>query len=89
MAIQTQPSASATVTAPFAQQPVIRIDDQFGNLVNTDNGRTVTATRNAGTTHTIDLVDVSARRAYELPTLGIYKNDINIGTLMVSAPNGA
>src|SRR5205823_8581546 len=49
LTIQTQPSATATVTAPFAQQPVIRVEDQFGNLVNTDNGRTVTATRNLGT----------------------------------------
>jgi uncharacterized protein (TIGR03437 family) len=49
----------------------------------------LSATRNAGSTHTIDLVDVSGRRATELPTLGIYKNDINIGTLLTSAPNGA
>ena len=28
LTIQTQPSATATVTAPFAQQPVIRVEDQ-------------------------------------------------------------
>src|SRR5207237_10061776 len=59
LAIQTQPSATATVTAPFAQQPVIRIEDQFGNLVTTDNGTTVTATRNAGAGNLLGTVSVT------------------------------
>jgi hypothetical protein len=33
---------------PFAQQPIIRIEDQFGNLRGTDSATLVTATRNAG-----------------------------------------
>jgi len=49
----------------------------------------LSATRVAGPTHTIDLVDVSGRRAVQLPTLGIYENSINIGTMLVSSPNGA
>src|SRR5439155_2655276 len=48
LTIQTQPSATATAGLPFAQQPVIRIEDQFGNLRSSDNGTTVTASRNAG-----------------------------------------
>src|SRR5439155_25278816 len=46
--IQTQPSATATAGVALAQQPVIRIEDPFGNLRSSDNGTVVTASRNAG-----------------------------------------
>src|SRR5262249_34683935 len=49
LTIQAQPSASATAGVVFAQQPVLRIEDAFGNLVSTNNTEVVTATRNAGT----------------------------------------
>ncbi len=48
LTIQTQPSSTATAGTPFAQQPVIRIEDQFGNLRSSDNSTLVTATRSAG-----------------------------------------
>jgi hypothetical protein len=48
LTIATQPSATATAGAAFAQQPVIRIEDQFGNLRASDNTTVVTATRSAG-----------------------------------------
>src|SRR5206468_2915261 len=32
LTIQTQPSATATAGVAFAQQPVLRVEDQFGNL---------------------------------------------------------
>jgi len=48
LTIQTQPSASATAGVAFAQQPVVKIEDQFGNLRSTDT-LTVTASRSAGT----------------------------------------
>jgi hypothetical protein len=44
----TQPSATATAGVPFAQQPVIRVEDQFGNLRSSDNSTVITATRAAG-----------------------------------------
>ncbi len=37
--ISTQPSGTATAAVPFAQQPVVTIQDQFGNVLNTANGR--------------------------------------------------
>jgi hypothetical protein len=49
LTIQTQPSSSATAGVDFAQQPIIRVEDAAGNLVTTDNGRVITATRSAGT----------------------------------------
>ncbi len=49
LTIQTQPSPTATAGAPFAQQPVIRVEDSVGNLMTADNGRVITAVRSAGT----------------------------------------
>lgn len=48
LTIQTQPSSTATAGVTFAQQPVIRIEDQFGNLRTTDYATLVTAARSAG-----------------------------------------
>jgi hypothetical protein len=47
LTIATQPSATATAGANFAQQPVIRIEDTFGNL-RTGDTTLITATRSAG-----------------------------------------
>src|SRR5207247_1345341 len=49
LTIQTQPSSTATAGVPFAQQPVIRIEDAAGNLLTSDNGRVITVGRSAGT----------------------------------------
>ncbi len=43
LAIQTQPSATATAGQPFATQPVIDVEDQYGNLETGDNSGIVTA----------------------------------------------
>jgi hypothetical protein len=40
LAILTQPSATATAGVPFAQQPVLQVRDQFGNLRSIANGVT-------------------------------------------------
>ena len=48
LSIQTQPSAMATAGVVFAQQPVVRVEDQFGNLRSTDNSTVTTAARSAG-----------------------------------------
>ena len=48
LVIQAQPSAIATAGVPFVQQPVIWIEDQFGNPCVTNNSTVVTASRNAG-----------------------------------------
>ena len=48
LVITTQPSATATSGSAFAQQPVIEVQDVYGNPVTTDNGRQVTATVSVG-----------------------------------------
>src|SRR5262249_20634003 len=48
LAIQTQPSATATAGVAFAQQPVIRLQDQFGNFCTNNSSTVITAARGAG-----------------------------------------
>src|SRR5439155_14465100 len=49
LGIQTQPSPTATAGVAFSPQPVIRVEDAFGNLRTNDGTTVVTAIRNAGT----------------------------------------
>ena len=49
LVITTPPSATATVGQPFATQPVITEEDQFGNVETTDNNTLVTASLVSGT----------------------------------------
>jgi hypothetical protein len=48
LVIETQPSAVATAGVSFARQPVIHIEDQFGNLCVADDSTVVSATRSTG-----------------------------------------
>ncbi len=48
LTIATGPSATATAGVVFAQQPIVRIEDSFGNLVTSDSTTVVTAARLAG-----------------------------------------
>jgi uncharacterized protein (TIGR03437 family) len=47
------------------------------------------ANRVAGPVHVIDRVDLNARTATTLPSLGVYKNDIHASTILTASPNGA
>jgi len=48
LAIQNQPSASATAGVAFPQQPVIQVQDEFGNLCGADNSTVITASLDQG-----------------------------------------
>src|SRR5262249_11559413 len=48
LVIGPQPSAIAAAGVAFSEQPVIEIQDQFGNLCTGDNSTVVTASRNPG-----------------------------------------
>ena len=47
--IQTEPSATATAGVAFGTQPVVYVEDQYGNLETGDNTTQVTARSNTGT----------------------------------------
>jgi uncharacterized protein (TIGR03437 family) len=46
------------------------------------------AVRSASPPHQIDRIDLPARTASPLSTLGIFKNDINLNTVLTASPNG-
>src|SRR5439155_1325016 len=60
LTILTQPSSTATAGVAFAQQPVVRIEDQFGNLRSSDGNTVVTALRLAGSGSLQGTINVSA-----------------------------
>src|SRR5205823_2882065 len=49
LVIQTQPSQTATAGQPFATQPAIDVEDQYGNRETGDNATVVTAALGSGT----------------------------------------
>ena len=54
------------------------------------SGRSIlAATRVAGPIHTIDKVDLVSRTATQLPSLGVYENNIDKSTVLVATPNGS
>ena len=48
LVIQTEPSAAATAGVPFATQPVIALEDGFGNVETNDSSSQVTASLASG-----------------------------------------
>ena len=48
LTIHTQPSSAATAGSPFSTEPVVYVEDQFGNLETGDNTTQVTAALNTG-----------------------------------------
>ena len=48
LTVLTQPSSTAIAGVVFGTQPQIRVEDQFGNLRNSDNATVITAARSIG-----------------------------------------
>ncbi len=48
LGIHTQPGATTTINVPFSPQPVVYVEDQYGNLETGDNNTQVTASLNTG-----------------------------------------
>lgn len=47
------------------------------------------STRVAGAIHTIDRIDIATRTATQLPSLGVFANDIDKTTVLAASPNGS
>jgi len=71
------------------QQPPIRFPfGHYPRYLAASANAILAATRVAGPKHTIDRVDFFSRSAIELPTLGVFENNINMNTALVASANG-
>jgi uncharacterized protein (TIGR03437 family) len=72
------------------QAPPIRFPmGHYPRSIAVAGGTILAASRVAGPPHTIDRVDFANRTATALPSLGVYKNDIHISTVLQATPNGS
>jgi uncharacterized protein (TIGR03437 family) len=73
-------------------QPSNFIAFPFGHYprsIAVSNNSILGAARTVTETHSIDRVDFDARTASELPSLGIFENDINVDTVLAATPSGS
>ena len=61
LTVVTQPSATATAGVKFAQQPVVQVQDAFGNLIKTDNSTVVTAVDDQGSADLTGGINITAK----------------------------
>ena len=85
LAIQTEPSATAVAGVAFVQQPVVLIQDSWGNTSGSDT-RTITATRSAGTATLYGTTSVSAVAGVVTFTDLYYTKAETITLLFTSSP---
>ncbi len=71
-----------------AVQPIVFQLGHYPRSIAASGRAVLAASRVAGPTHTIDLVDMVSLTARPLASLGPYKNDIHISTTLTAAPNG-
>jgi len=69
--------------------PVVMPRGHYPRSIAASAGGILAASRVAGTTHTIDRVDLPSRTASTLPTLGLFQNSIAVDTVLTPTPNGA
>lgn len=72
-----------------ATPPVIMPGGHYPRSVAASAKAILVACRVAGPVNTIDRVDLGSRTAIALPSLGVFKNDINVNTNLVASPNGS
>lgn len=70
------------------QTPVIMPSGHYPRSVAVSANQILVASRVAGPTHTIDVIDFAGRIAYTPTTLGAFQNNINIDTRLASSANG-
>jgi uncharacterized protein (TIGR03437 family) len=71
------------------QAPINMPPGHYPRSIAASSNAILAACRVAGPTHTIDRIDLVSRTAVTLPTLGVFKNSVNINTNLVASPNGS
>ena len=90
--IGAEDSQIASVYDLDTLQPSDYIRMPFGHYprsIGVSGSAILVANRVAGPIHTIDKVDFTTRTATELPSLGVYENNINVNTVLQGTPNGS
>ena len=62
LVIQTEPSQTATAGSDFSTEPVVYVEDQYGNLETSDNTTPVTASLRVGATQLLGTTTVTVSR---------------------------
>jgi uncharacterized protein (TIGR03437 family) len=70
------------------QAPIIMPYGHYPRSIAASANAILAACRVAGPAHTIDRVDMVSRTAVMLPSLGVFKNSVNINTNLAASPNG-
>jgi uncharacterized protein (TIGR03437 family) len=84
-------SQVANVIDLIRMQPTYSIvfpGGHYPRSIATSGNAILVASRVAGPVHTIDRIDLNFDIAVTLPNLGIYKNDINLDTVLAGSPSG-
>lgn len=69
--------------------PIVFPMGHYPRSIAASSNAILAASRVAGPVHTIDRIDLLAESASTLPSLGPYKNDVNVSTTLMASPNGA
>lgn len=69
--------------------PILMPPGHYPRSIAASGRAMLVASRVAGPIHTIDRIDMTARAATELPTLGVWENNIDINTTLVASGNGS
>lgn len=72
----------------YPSQPIIFPFGHYPRSIAASGKAILAATRVAGPIHVIDRVDMATRRATQLPSLGVWENDIDLNTVLVASGNG-
>jgi len=71
-----------------AEAPVVFPLGHYPRQIAASSRAILAATRNAGERHTIDRIDLAWRTAVELPSLGIFQNDVHMDTVLSASASG-
>lgn len=72
-----------------ASEPIYFPGGHYPRSIASSGNALLAAIRVAGEIHVIDRVDMATRTASQLPTLGVYENNVNINTMLIASPSGS
>jgi uncharacterized protein (TIGR03437 family) len=68
--------------------PIVMPAGHYPHSIAASGNAILAASRVAGTTHTIDRLDLASQKATTLPSLGVFQNSVAPDTVLAADPNG-